>query len=72
MVINSTNINKQAPLFSTKLIEHKKKNTTYAVGIPGPGWDRHKHVAGLNRLMGSKPSPLDNWISNSNAYIKKR
>jgi hypothetical protein len=25
-------------------------------------WDRHKNVAGLNRLMGSQPSPLDNWI----------
>jgi hypothetical protein len=35
-------------------------------------WDRHKDVAGLNRLMGSQPSPLDNWISNSNIYINKK
>jgi hypothetical protein len=34
-------------------------------------WDRHKNVAGLNRLMGSQPSPLDNWISNGNTYISK-
>ena len=32
-------------------------------------WDRHKNVAMLNRLMGSQPSPLDNWISNGNTYI---
>jgi hypothetical protein len=35
------------------------------------GWDGHKNVAGLNLLMGSPP-PLDNWISNSNTYIKKQ
>jgi hypothetical protein len=34
-------------------------------------WDRHKNVEGLNWLMGSKPFPLDNWISNSNTYINK-
>jgi hypothetical protein len=27
-------------------------------------WGRYKNVAGLNWLMGSQPSPLDNWISN--------
>ena len=26
-------------------------------------WDKHNNVAGLNLLMGSQPSPLDNWIS---------
>jgi hypothetical protein len=26
-------------------------------------WHRHKHVAGLNRLLGSQSSLLDNWIS---------
>ena len=32
-------------------------------------WDRHKNVAGLNRLKGSQPSsPVDNWITN-NTYI---
>ena len=37
-------------------------------------WDRHKNVARFNWLMGSQPSSLDNWISNSNTYkqmIKK-
>jgi hypothetical protein len=29
------------------------------------GWNRHKDVAGLNRLMASNPSHLDNWISNT-------
>jgi len=28
--------------------------------------DRHKYVAGLNRLMESQHSPFDNWISNDN------
>ena len=32
-------------------------------------WDRHKNVVGLNRLMGSKPFPLDNCSSSDNAYI---
>jgi hypothetical protein len=26
-------------------------------------WDRHKHVAGLNQLMGSQIFPFDNWVS---------
>jgi hypothetical protein len=34
-------------------------------------WDRHKKVAGLNWLMGSHISPLDNWISNGNTNINK-
>lgn len=25
-------------------------------------WDRHKNVAGLNLVMGSQHSPLNNWI----------
>ena len=32
-------------------------------------WDRQRNVAGLNWLMGSQPSPLDNWISNCNTDI---
>ena len=32
--------------------------------------DRPKHVTRLNRLMGCQPSPLDNWITNGNAYIR--
>jgi hypothetical protein len=35
-------------------------------------WDRHKNVVELNQLMGSQPSPLDNWFSNSNTYINKQ
>jgi hypothetical protein len=25
-------------------------------------WDRHKNMAGLNRLIGSQTSALDNWV----------
>jgi hypothetical protein len=32
-------------------------------------WDRHTNVVGLNWLMGSQPSPLDNLVSHSNAYV---
>jgi hypothetical protein len=28
--------------------------------------DRHKNGARLNKLMGSQPSPLDNWMFNDN------
>jgi len=35
-------------------------------------WDRHKNGAGLNRLMGSQLSPLDNWIAYDHTYINKR
>ena len=34
-------------------------------------WDRHKNVTRLNCLMGSQPSPLDNWISNGNTDTNK-
>jgi hypothetical protein len=27
---------------------------------------------GLNQLMVTQPSPLDNWISNGNTYINKQ
>ena len=33
-------------------------------------WERHKNVAGFNWLMGSQPSPLDNWIFNSNTHLQ--
>jgi hypothetical protein len=29
----------------------------------------HTNMTGLNQLLWSKPSPLDNWIFNSNTYI---
>ena len=31
-----------------------------------PAWDKHKNAVALKRLLGSQPSPLDNWISNDN------
>jgi hypothetical protein len=34
-----------------------------ALEIQALACDRHKNVVGLNQLMGSQPSPLDNWIS---------
>jgi hypothetical protein len=34
--------------------------------------DRQKNAVGLNRLMGSEPSPLNNWICNGNTNINKR
>ena len=37
MVNNSTNINKTNNNHSPQLTKHKKKNTTYDVGNPGPG-----------------------------------
>jgi hypothetical protein len=43
---------------------------TYDVGkIQVLAWDRHYNVVGLNRLYDTKLPPLDNWRSNSNAYI---
>jgi len=34
-------------------------------------WDMHKNMVGLVWFMGSRPSPIDNWISNSNTDINK-
>jgi hypothetical protein len=34
-------------------------------------WDRHENVVGLNRLMGSLPSSLYNWIFNNDTHINK-
>ena len=60
--------NQQSSLILTDLTEHKK-TMTYDVGNPGPGLARARKCDGLNRLMGSQPSPLDNWISDDNTYI---
>ena len=59
MVENSNNINKTNNHLSTT--EHKKI-TIYGIENSGLGltWDRHKNVAGLNRLMGSQPGSSDN------------
>jgi len=32
----------------------------------------HKHVMGLNRLMGSQPSTSNSWVSNNNTDIYNR
>jgi hypothetical protein len=34
-------------------------------------WERHRNVVGLNPLMESQPSALDNLNSNGNTDIKK-
>jgi hypothetical protein len=57
--------NKQSPLILTELTKHKKDHKC-DVGIPCPGLGQAQHAAGLNRLMGSQPSPVDNWILNGN------
>jgi hypothetical protein len=49
MINNSTNINKTNNTLSPEIIEHKKDLEVMT-------WDRHKHVAELNQLMGSQPS----------------
>jgi len=67
MVDHSTNINKtnNLPLntdgrqfhqYQQNKQKHRKKTTTYDRN-PGLGWDRHKKVAGSNKLMGSQPLP---------------
>jgi hypothetical protein len=43
------------------------------LGIQVLPWDRHTIVAGLSLLMGSLPSPLDNWILKAiHAYINDK
>ena len=54
IVNNSANINKTNNHLSTQLVDHKKKTTTYDMENQVLTWDRHKDVAGLNRLMGSQ------------------
>jgi hypothetical protein len=36
--------------------------------LESPGLGQAQNMVGLNQLMGSQPSPLDNWISNRNTY----
>jgi hypothetical protein len=40
--------------------------------IQALAWDRHNKVAGLNRLMESQPSPLDNWMDLQRQYRYKQ
>jgi hypothetical protein len=37
-------------------------NTVVTLEIQALDWYRHTNVAGLNRLIGSQPTPHDNWI----------
>jgi hypothetical protein len=69
MVLNSTNIhkNEQSPSTLTEITEHKKDHDIWRwKSRSWIGTDRHKHVAELNRLMGShssSPTPNNVWIS---------
>jgi hypothetical protein len=66
MVNYSTNINVINNHLSTELTEHKKGPPHRMLEIRVLASDRHKNGARLNKLMGSQPSPLDNWMFNDN------
>jgi hypothetical protein len=65
-------LNQQTPIILANRTH--KKAMTYDVGNSGRGLGQTTMCVGggLNRLMGSQPSPLDNLISNSNTYTYKR
>ena len=70
MVNNSTNINKTNIHLSPhdswlKTIDHTKDRRMRRWKCNSWFWERHKHVTGLNQLMGSQPSHSDNWIYNN-------
>ena len=70
MVNNSININKTNNLISPSHWTQKRpQNLTLEIQVLA--WDRHKYVAGLNRLMGFQPSHIDSWISNGKTYQNK-
>jgi len=71
MVNNSTNINKTNNYITTLIIVHKKK-MTYWVGNQSHGLGQAQQCGRLNRLMGSKPSSFDNWISSDISDINKQ
>ena len=58
--------NEQSPLI---LAEHKKDHDIYDIEHSGPGLGQAQKCGGLNLLMGSQSSPLDNWISKVNTFI---
>ena len=61
MVNNSTNMNKPDNHLSSSLTEHKmKRDHDIFVYNPELGLTQTYKCTGLNRLMGSQPSPLDN------------
>ena len=51
MVNNSININKMNNHISPQVIEHKRRPQHMLIEIQIQIWDRHKNVAGLNRLI---------------------
>jgi hypothetical protein len=53
MASNSTHINKANYYhLSQQIIEHNKKKKPQHMTLELQAWDRHKHVAGLNRSQG--------------------
>ena len=58
-VINSPQISTKWTITSQLKSLNKRKDHDMVLEIPVLSWDRHKNVAVFNRLMASKPSPLD-------------
>ena len=52
------NVNKTNNHLSLYIIEHKERPRQMILGIHVPAWDRHKHKARLNWLIGTQPSEL--------------
>ena len=72
MIFNkSTIINKTNNNLSPTIMEHEipRYMTLESQVLP---WDSHKNVAVLNKLIGSQPSSLDNWIFKGNAYANAK
>ena len=69
MVNNSTKI-KMNNRLSPQLL-NIEKTTTYDVGNPGPCLGQAQQCGGVKPVNGI-PTPVDNWISNCNTYIKKK
>jgi hypothetical protein len=75
LCLHGFNMSYWLPPISTKrtITSHRnslntKKIPSYDARNPGLAWDRHKNITGLNRLMRSQSSLLDNWISNSDHH----
>jgi len=70
MINHSTNINKTSTF--THWTQTKKRPRHMALGMQIMSWDKHSIVAGLNRLIGSQPSSLDNCISDGKNKTMKQ
>ena len=62
--------NKKSPFTLTHRTQNRPQHIMLEIQVLA--WDKHNNVAGLNQLMGSLPSPHDNWISNRKIYINKQ